>query len=375
MKERIKILQITGNLGIGGLERVVVNLCKHLNKDLFDVSVVCLNFLGAFADELENEGIKVYLTPKKKKIDYFLFWGLKDIIGKVKPDIVHTHNTNAFIDGAIASILSKVPVKIHTDHARVFPDKKRYMIIERILSYFIDQIIAVSHETKENLIKFEHIDQKMITVIKNGIDGTKYKKKIDIGYKIKKLKLDQFKHIIGLGVRLTEQKGISYLIKAAPIILQNYPQTAFVIAGKGPLKDQLETEVSNLNLQTNFFFLGPRLDMYEILQVLDIYVLPSEWEGLPLVILEAMAAKKAIIATNIGGNSMAIENGKSGYLIPPKNPSILAEKICELLESPEKIKIFGENAYTKFVNEFSIEFMIQEHEKIYLKIMAEKNIN
>ncbi len=171
-------------------------------------------------------------------------------------------------------------------------------------------------------------------------------------------------------MRLTEQKGISYLINAAPEVLKKYPRTAFIVAGQGGLRDHLEAEVKKKKLQSNFFFLGPRLDMAEILQIIDIYVLPSEWEGLPLVILEAMAASKAIIATDVGGNSMAIETGKSGCLIPPRNPAILSEKIIELISNPDKRKMFSENAFLRFKSEFSIEFMINEHEKIYEQILT-----
>ena len=374
MKKKIKVLQITDNLGIGGLERVVVNLCKHLNKDLFDVSVVCLNFLGAFADELENGGIKVFLAPKKKKNDYFLFWRLKDIIGKVKPDIVHTHNTNALIDGVIASILKRVPIRVHTDHARQFPDKKKYMAIEWFLSHFIHKIIAVSDETRENLVKYEKIDRYKITILNNGIDGSSYDINIDTDCKKKELGISGFTHIIGLGVRLTKQKGLIHLISAAPDILKKFPNTAFVIAGYGVLEKYLKEEVKRLGVDENFFFVGSRLDMPEILQTFDLFVLPSEWEGLPLVLLEAMAAKRAIVATDVGGNSMAIENGLSGSLVPTKNPDTLAKEIIRLLNEPETRKSYADNAYKRFKMEFSAEHMATKHENLYKKLMCDMSI-
>ena len=369
MKERIKILQITDNLGIGGLERVVVNLCKHLNKNIFHVSVVCLNFLGAFADELENERIKVYLAPKKKENDYFLFWKLKDIIGEIKPDIVHTHNTNAIIDGVIASVLQRVPVRVHTDHARKFPDKKKYMAIEWFLSHFIHKIIAVSGETRENLIKYEKIKRSKITVLNNGIDGSSYNIHVDIEQKKKEIGVLRYKYIIGLGVRFTEQKGIIHLIKAAPEILKKFPETAFVIAGYGALEKFLRSEAKRLEVDANFFFIGSRLDMPELLQIFDLYVLPSEWEGLPLVLLEAMAAKRAIVATNVGGNSMAIENGFSGSLVPAKNHAELAKEIIRLLDDPETRKRYSENAYKRFKTKFSVEHMAKMHENLYKQLM------
>jgi len=368
-------MQITANLGIGGLERVVVNLAKNLNKDRYDVTVCCLKFKGVLAKELEDIGIKVHLVPQKNKgTDYFAFWKLKDIIRHEKPSIVHTHNANALVDGIIASLLCRVPVKIHTDHARNFPDTRRTMAAERILSNYINRIIAVSTETKQNLIKYEHIQAKKIKIVNNGIEGEKYDISINILQKKKELGLDGFQHIVGLGVRLTKQKGIIHLIKAAPEILRRFPDTAFIVAGKGYLLDELINETHKLKLENNFFFLGPRMDMPEILQIIDVYVLPSEWEGLPLVLLEAMAARKAIIATDVGGNSMAIEDGNCGYLIPPQRPVILSKKIIALLDSNDLRTTLADNAYKKFKDQFGIKHTTHEYAKIYEEELLQKGI-
>jgi glycosyltransferase involved in cell wall biosynthesis len=373
MNRKIRIMQVTNNLGIGGLERVIVNLCKHLNKNNFVISACCLSFKGAFAPELEDSGIPVFnLLNTSQGTNYFAFWKLKDIINQFKPDIIHTHNTNALFDGFLGAVISRVPVNIHTDHARKFPDKKRYMIAEWAISNFIDKIIAVSEETKTNLMRYEHISGDKIIIVNNGIDGTKYDITIDIDKKKKELGLEGFEFVIGLGVRLTEQKGITYLIKAAPYVLAKHPQTVFIIAGQGFLLDSLKDEARMLNLDRNFIFLGPRLDLPEILQVLDLYVLPSEWEGLPLVILEAMAAKKTIIATDVGGNSVAIINGQSGILVPPKNPQALAEQICLLIENKGKRYTLAQNAYERFYSMFEVKHMVREYEKIYEQTLETK---
>lgn len=375
MKNKIRVMQITDNLGIGGLERVVVNLCTHLNTDIFSVGACCLNFRGSFATELEKKGIPVRIVPSHEpKKDYFLFWRLKDILQKNNPHIIHTHNTNALIDGVLAGLLSRTPAKIHTDHARKFPDKRKYMIAESILSKFIDRIVAVSEETRHNLMRYEKINGNKICVINNGIDAKKYDIKIDERQKIKELNLDKFNHIVGLGVRLTKQKGITYLIKAAPLVLQKFPNTAFIIAGDGQLLDTLKNETKELGVSSNFFFLGPRLDLPEILQILDIYVLPSEWEGLPLVILEAMAARRPIVATNVGGNSTAITDGECGYLVPPMDHTLLADNICKLLADKGKRTLFAKNAHDRFYAEFEVSHMVRKYEKLYAEVLLSKGI-
>lgn len=374
MNKKINLLLITANLGIGGLERVVVNLAQSINKDRYNVSVCCLKFKGPFADELEASGIKVYLIPQTSGPDYFAFLKLIKIIKLVKPHIVHTHNLNASIDGIVASVFAKVPVKIHTDHARKFPDRLKYMAAERLLSVFIDKIVAVTNETKTNLIRYEKISSDKITVISNGINGEEYDIHIDVDKKKREMGLQGFKHVVGLGVRLTAQKGIVHLIHAAPAVLREFSHTAFIVAGKGGLLDSLKFEVEKAGVEKNFFFLGPRLDMPEILQILDLYVLPSEWEGLPLVLLEAMAARRAIIATDVGGNSMAIKHGESGYLVAAKDPAALANKIIKLLGNDKMRESLSKYAYSKFSSEFSVERMVADYEKIYQKELIKKGI-
>jgi glycosyltransferase involved in cell wall biosynthesis len=376
MTEKLRVMQITNNLGIGGLERVVVNLCRHLDRKRFEVAACCLNFRGPFADELERDGIPVYLTPHRTdRTDYLVFWNLKNIMKQVRPHIVHTHNTNALFDGFLASMLARVPLMIHTDHARKFPDKLRYMTAERFIAHFLDHIVAVSEETRGNLIHYEHIPTHKLSVVNNGIDGARYNILIDTTAKRCELGLDGFSHLVGLGVRLTPQKGIIHLIKAAPLILKHFPEVAFVVAGDGYLLSELKAQAQAVGVGGHFFFLGPRLDLPEILQILDVYVLPSEWEGLPLVILEAMAARKAIIATDVGGNSTAIEHDLSGLLVPSKDPLALAKSVCELLDDPVKRDKLACEAQRRFYATFEVKHMAKEYEKIYLKHAITKGLN
>lgn len=371
--KRIRILQVTANLGIGGLERVVVNLCKQISRDRFNVSVCCLKFKGDFAQELEEAGIPVYLLPQiSNGPDYTAFTRLRKLMRGISPHLVHTHNTNSFVDSTLASLMARVPVRINTDHARNFPGRLTDLMLDAICALFADKFIAVSPETKRNLMRYEKIPARKIDIINNGIDGSAYDISIDIESKKKELGLSKFEHIIGLGVRLTPQKGIIHLINAAPLILKNFPKTAFVIAGKGDLLESLRRQANNIGVGEHFFFIGPRLDLAEILQIFDIYVLPSEWEGLPLALLEAMASGRSIIATNVGGIPRAIEHDKTGILVQPKDPESLAHWICYLLNNPQLRQSLGEKAQKRFYRDFSVERMAREYEKLYENVLRNK---
>jgi glycosyltransferase involved in cell wall biosynthesis len=368
---RIKVLFITGALAFGGLERVIVNLCRNLDKRRFKASVVCIKSRGELAGELEAENIKVIsLDANRSRLIKQISWfQLAKILRMERPDIIHSHNTAAFLDAVPAYCLSPCRALIHTDHTRKFPDKRRYMIAERIASIFADRIVAVSEETRQNLMKYEHICGRKIMVINNGIEKERYDIKSDPSSEKKRLDLDRFDFIVGLGVVLREQKGIRYLIEAAPAIIKKYPKTGFVIAGDGPLRSQLEKLTQDYGVKGNFVFLGARKDIPEILQTLDLYVLPSIWEGMPLCILEAMAARKCILATCVGGVPLAIRDGQEGKLVPPRDSEKIAGAIMELRENEAMRRYLASRAYQRFLAQFTVESMTKHYEQLYLETL------
>jgi glycosyltransferase involved in cell wall biosynthesis len=373
MNSKIKILYVTSNLGIGGLEKVVVQLCKNLNRDVFSTAVCCLHFKGELAAELEKDNIPVFLLDSKKRPDYFAFLKLVKVIDEFKPQVVHTHNINASIDGVIASILKSIPVIIHTDHARRFPDKIRYMVAEWAVSHFMKRIIAVSEETKKSLIKYEKISGKKIDVINNGVNSVVLCKNTAKTINIKTaLNLESFQFLIGCIGRLEPEKGLIYLIRAMPEILRRFPNVALVAVGQGNQKNLLLMEAKKNGVEKNVFLIGPRLDVSDVLQIFDVYVLPSEREGLPLSLLEAMATERPIVATTVGGIPNAITNEIDGLLVSPKSPEQLAEKICFLL-SDEKLRgNLGVNARIRFENNYTIDKMVGEYQEIYLNYVKTK---
>ena len=171
--KKIRLMQITHDLAIGGLQQVIVNLCRNIDKNRFHTTVLCLRALGPLAGEIEQLGIKVMLLPQKKTgTDYFSFLKVAAILRKERVEVIHSHNTQPLLDGTMGAILSGGRQRIiHTDHARQFPDKKRYMFAEWCMSHFVYKMVGVSEETTKNLRNYEKIPKKKLMTIKNGIDG------------------------------------------------------------------------------------------------------------------------------------------------------------------------------------------------------------
>lgn len=366
---RIRLAQITHDLAIGGLQQVVVNLCRTIDREKFDVIVVCLRALGAFVPEVERMGIKVRLVPQKQKgTDYFSFLKLANILREDKIEVIHTHNTQPFFDGTIAGLLAGVKTIVHTDHARNFPDKKRYMFAEWFVSHFAYKVVGVSDHTCQNLARYEKISKKKIMTIMNGIDLTKYEINIDKRRKRIELGLNGKGPIIGLAARLVEAKGIGYLLRAMMDVVPLFPDISLLIAGDGPLQDGLKRMSVDLGIEKWVLFTGPRLDIPELLQMFDIYILPSVSEGLPMILLEAMAAGCPIIATEVGGVPMAVHHGQNGSLVKPEDPKALSSEIIRLLSNKDMRERYSENGIRLAREEFSAEAMTRSYEKLYLRM-------
>lgn len=371
--KKIKVLQITHDLAIGGLQQVIVNICRTIDRQKFDISVLCLRSLGEYVPEIEKLGIKVTLLPQKQDgVDYLSFLKVAKILRQERPDVIHTHNTQPFIDGTLGGLLAGVKKIIHTDHARSFPDNKRYMFAEWFMSHFAYRVVGVSEHTANNLIKYEKISPKKIKIIPNGIDATRFNITIDREKKKRELGITNNGPIIGLGVRLTEQKGITYLLQAMPAIIEKFPAITLVIVGEGPLMKQLKAEADSLEVTKNVLFLGPRLDIPELLQTFEIYVLPSLWEGLPMVLLEALAAGCPIIATKVGGVATAVEDGVNGTLVQPRDVKQLSRAIIKLLENQDLREEFSLNGRALFEKKFKAEIMTQNYERMFTDSLMRK---
>ena len=361
-------MQLTEDLGLGGLEHVVATLCTTLDPDRFETSALCLKDGGPLADELTARGIPVFrLTPPNGRPDYFAAAKIARILRRERIDIVHTHNTSAFIDGGLAALLARTPTHVHTDHSRLFPDKRRYMIAEYVMSHFAYRVVGVSDHTVAELRRYERIPVSKLTTIPNGIDAKAFGRERDSTLKRIELGIGPTSPILGVAVRLTEQKGVTYLLRAMPQILSAHPDTVLVIAGDGVLAQPLREEAAALGVAEQVRFIGSRRDIPELLSMFDVYALPSEWEGLPMIILEAMAAGCPIVASNVGGVGTAVRDGENGYLVAARDVDALGQRIVSLLADPGRRRQFGEAGRRIFRQHFSAEAMAAAYARVYAR--------
>jgi glycosyltransferase involved in cell wall biosynthesis len=363
----IRLLQITHDLAIGGLQQVVATICKTIDRNRFDISVLCLRNLGQFTAEIRKLNIPVTLLQQKENgPDYFSFLKVAKHIKNNKIDIIHTHNTQPFIDGVIGGMLSGGKPVVHTDHARIFPDKRRYMLAERLLSKFVYKVAAVSNKTSDDLVQYIKIPRKKIVTITNGIIGSEYK----VAVHRERQPFHYLKSngpVIGTVGRLVKEKGLTYLLKAMKIVLQSMPQAHLIIVGDGYLRNDLEKKAKIYNINEHVTFTGNRIDIPELLNLFDVFVCSSVSEGLPVVLLEAMAASCPIVSTDVGGIPTIIDDHKNGLLVQPRNPLALASSIIEMLERKEDREKYVRNSLKTFYGKYDARVMTKCYENLYIE--------
>ena len=367
---RLRVLQVANSLNFGGLERLVVDLALGLDRSRFEPLVACLKYKGNLAPELEAAGVPVFAlnADVDPRLRYRTFRDLQHLIREQRVDVVHTHNTGPLIDTLLARLTQWRGIRVvHTDHTRPnWPDTRRRVWAEYLASFWVRSFVAVSEEARDKLVEYEGIHRHRIRLIDNGINLDRFlAPEADRQAMLAKLGATGFDQCVGVIAMHRRQKGITHLLQAIPWILKDCPNTGFLIAGGGPLEEAHQEEARALGISEHVRFLGRRSDVPNLLSTFDVYVLPSESEGLPIGLLEAMAASKPIVATAVGAVPRVLNEGACGRLVEPGVPMALATAVIELLQDHVTARALADAARERVVAEFSIQRTIQDYQRLY----------
>ena len=382
-KRKINILQVVNGLAIGGGELKLLELVKVLHEkrnDRYHVVVCSVGQDGPLYSEFKKLGIKIFIVQKKHKFDITQVYKVYKIIKQEKIDLVQTTLFYADIIGTLSAKLADIQSIISWETvsrpSESHENKLRHKFAYKICMNFVSQIISVSDAVKRFLVKECKIRPEKIQTIHYGIDLSQFNRRNGFLSIEKRSELGFAKNdiVIGTVARLTNQKGHRYLVEAAPMILEKCPNVQFVFAGNGPLRKDLENQVDRLGLQKYFHFLGFRRDIQNLLYTFNLFVLPSLFEGLPNVILEAMASGRPVVATTVDGVPELLINGKTGILVPPKSSKALANAIIEVLQKEDKGQSMGAKGRIHVEKNFPYEKQFQKFEHVYEMILGTDNL-
>lgn len=365
----IKVIHVISDTNIGGAGTVLLTILRNIDRSRFDVKVV-LPEGSALIPRIDALGFEHISTKggADKSLDFGAINEYRKIFKKEKPDIVHTH---AAMSARIAAFLSGVRVRIHTRHSTFAPRPILTGFPLRNVCGFINntlstQMIAVSESTKDNLTAMG-ANPKKIEVVINGAEPLREVSNEEIVELRSQLGINESDFVVGMSARLEEVKGHIYLVEAARILHERGCENLKVlIIGTGTTEHELKAKTAEYGLADCVLFPGFVSDVAPYIKLMDVIINCSfGTEATSMALLEAMSLAKPAIATDYGGNSFIIENGKNGYIIPQKSASNLAEAIQKLMDSPEKLSEMAKFAYSKYICRLTGKIMTGKMEKIY----------
>jgi glycosyltransferase involved in cell wall biosynthesis len=362
MSSRIKIAHLVLNLDLGGLEKLVVSFLGSLNRDEFDLTLGCLEGPGELAPEVEKMGIEITTFGRREGLDLKLVRPISGWLRRHKADILHTHNAAAHFYGSLAAKAARTKAVVHTKHGRDWPDKPRKVLLNRISSFLTTRIVTVSRNAFDVARDIERVPVRKISIIHNGIDTDLYRPASRPGRFADE---SAGKRLIGTVARLSPEKDQRTMIEAFDILARRIDDVRLVLAGDGPSRRELEALAASLPSRDRIDFLGAVGDVPALLRSLDVFLLTSTTEGIPLALLEAGASEVPAVVTDVGGNGEVVVDGETGFLVEPGDPAAVAEKTAMLLEDETLRADLGRKARARILEHFSLRGMTAEYETLY----------
>lgn len=367
----IRVAQFSNATVRAGAEEVAFGLFRGLNPERFRSYLVCPPpLLDAFSDLPRDERVlgldlqNPWQWPQNRDFMKFL--------KKERIDILHAHMTRAALAAVPLARWAGVPVVVQTCHGREAWRQSwasRQFWVDRRIAAWTDVTIAVSESTKSYLVAEKKLNPGKIVVIPNGrsMNGCQLEPasaerlRADLG-------VVPGSAVLGVFARLEEQKGHKYLLEALPTIEAQVGAVTVLLVGDGILRPSLEKQANEMGLAGKVIFTGHRYDAPHIMAVCDLIVLPSLYEGMPLVPIEAAALGKAVVATSVDGTLEVIENGVTGLLAPPRDPAQLAGAITRLILNPSLRETLGQNARARARGLFSQERHLRDTAACYERL-------
>lgn len=363
------VLHLAETGGPGGAERMLVSLVERLDPTRYR-SIVCLPRNGWLRCQLDQRGFETILLPQRGIVDRRWLFRLMRLIKERHVSLMHAHEFTMNTYGTLVSLLTKTPL-VGTVHGKnYYSERWRRRLAYRWVAKCA-VMVAVSEDLKRFLCSRVGLGATEVLTLHNGIDVNAFEPCNGSGKAIRgELGLSDHP-VIGTIGNLYSVKGHRYLLEAAALVTEAIPNATFLIVGRGSLLSELQQTARSLGIERRVLFLGYRQDIPTLLQAMDVFVLPSLSEGLPLSLLEAMAAEKPVVATDVGGIPEVIDDGETGLLVASGDAEALAQRILSLLTNAPLARRLGWDARLRVEQRFSISSMVRAYEKLYAECLGD----
>lgn len=359
-------------LRLGGTEKVVTQLIERLDRTKFRPILCCVYRPGVLGEKLKEKGIPVVSGLSKSRWDLRVGWHLFQLLRREKADVLFIVNQPLLqFWGTWCGLLANVPVRIVSIRnigKMTRANLRRW--VHRLTSPGLTRIAALSEGHRSLLKEQYQLPDHKIEVVANGVDMSRFEQ-TGSGYPLRGFEAPAGVPVVGLVAMLRPEKNPTMFLMAAKEVLADVPDALFVLAGDGPERGKLEELVDLLELGPHVHFLGARDDVPAVLHRLDVAVLSSDREGLPNAVLEYMAASKPVVATAVGCVPEIVEEGKTGFLVPPGDWKAMAGRISFLLKNRKAAQEMGLAGREKVKTFYTVEQMVSRTENMFENLLQE----
>jgi glycosyltransferase involved in cell wall biosynthesis len=380
---KVRIIHIQVLPILSGVQKAMLDVLVRLDRRKYDITVLC-HSEGELTEVLRQKQIKYVILPELRReinpyFDLLAFLKLYRLFKKQKYDLVHTHSTKPGIVGRLAAKAAGVRCIVHTVQGFAFHERSSKMkvrviaLLEKIAGMACHKVIFVNNQDRIVATQLKIVPAYKMMTIYNGIDLSPYVNGNGTFNKRDLRGSEVVGPIVGMVARLWKQKAPQYFIQSIPTVLQEFPSAKFLVIGDGPLQSKLEKMCERLGIRKNVLFMGWRKDVLDLLKIMDVFVLSSLWEGLPISILEAMSASKPVVATDIKGNNELVVHGKTGFLVEPRNAKQIAESVLKLLRDRSLARRIGQSGFARVQQYFEISRTVEQVNDLYDSLLSKKS--
>jgi glycosyltransferase involved in cell wall biosynthesis len=368
----LKVLLVYYEPQQSGQTTHVLSLSNGLDRNKYAITVVLPTKLNQSIAALKKTGVDVIPLPMSK-----ILWNTQSIVSLIRLirrqnfDIVHVHSQEAGLLVRVVAHIAGAQVIVYTPQCTNIQRIRwswLYRSIEKILSHITDVIISVNEIDRMHIIQWGIPSSKVIT-IPNGIDLSSFKEPINAARLRRTLGLDEERPLVMQVGRLSVQKNPLAFVKGAAFVAREHQDVQFVLVGDGPLRDEVEAYIQELGMNNHVRCLGWQDNAYKLIGIADIISLTSRWEGLPYVLLEAMAWSRPVVTTVVNGCPEIVKHGITGYIVPQNDVVAWANCVIKLLDDPGQSVEMGQRGNEMVEDEFTLQKMIDQIQRLYDRLV------
>jgi len=370
---RHRVVYLSHAFHVGGAEEMVYNLVRHLPRR-FEPVIVCMHSAGPIGEEIRRTGVEFHvlgLNPGWRHPFHLI--RLERALTDLRADIVHTFLLTASLYGRLAAMFARVPIIVGTE-VNIYENKEpRHITAERWLMSTTDAVVVSAGSVRDFYIEQVGAEPSKVEVIYNAVDWSQLGTTRTRDEMRDELQIDRRAPVAGIVARLTEQKAHSVLLSSMASTPGLEP-LHLVVVGDGHLRESLERLARDLGIADRVRFLGARRDLGNLMSAMDMFVMPSLWEGLPLSMVLAMGAGLPVVATRVAGIPEVVQDGTTGLLVPPNDARSLGEALAQLVRNQDLRRALGTAAKAAALPRYGVDGYVSSVSALYDRLLSAKHL-